>query len=79
MSQVTIELATQEDLDLLLTLLHRMKIHVLEVKGSIEVNETSVNMSKKMELMHLAANDPLFQADVEEVITDFQFADADGN
>lgn len=79
MSQVTIELATQEDLDLLLTLLHRMKIHVLEVKGSIEVNETSVNLSEKIELMHLAANDPLFQADVEEVITDFHFADADGN
>lgn len=79
MSQVTIELATQEDLDLLLTLLHRMKIHVLEVKDSTGVSETSVNLSGKMELMHLAANDPLFQADVEEVIADFQFSDADGN
>lgn len=44
----------------------------------ITVDTVDETLATKLELMKEAANDPLFQADVEEMATDFENIEGDG-
>ena len=65
MSQLTLEVSNQEDLDLLVSFAKRLNMRILSLSA----------VKNKKTLMQQAANDPLFLSDITEISTDFKHAD----
>ena len=77
MSQIVLELNNREDLALLLNLARRLNINIVSVDQIIEKSPATTALDERVLLMQKAAEDPLFLADLEEVITDFEHADSE--
>ncbi|MEM8525926.1 MAG: hypothetical protein AAGG68_14910 [Bacteroidota bacterium] len=71
MSQLILESANALDLQLLLSLAKRLDVKVVSIRENMDTK------SDKMALMCQAANDPLFQKDVEKVMEDFKHIDSE--
>ena len=71
MSQVVLEFANREDLNLLLSFAKRLNAHIVSVKSSDSFQPTN----KGRAMLQQAANDPLFLADIAEITNDFQYSD----
>ncbi len=77
MSQVVLEFSNQNDLALLLSFAKRLEVRVVSVKRSIKKDGERTLHDDKMAFMQKAGSDPLFLADVEDVMHDFAHADQD--
>ena len=73
MSEVVLEISNPDDLQLLLSFAKRLNVRILSVSG-LKKNSNVVS-DPRLILLRQAANDPLFQSDVEEVLEDFSHAD----
>jgi hypothetical protein len=71
MSQVVLELANQEDLNLLLSLAKRLNLHVVSVKS----DSKKESIKNRRAIIQKMANDPLFIADVSDITEDFKHID----
>ena len=74
MSQITLELNSRDDLKLLLDLAKRLNLNVVSVKPSV-TKKAEKTPPTAVDLMKIAAEDPLFLADIEAVMGDFEHAD----
>ncbi len=74
MSQVVLEFSNQNDLELLLSFAKRLGAKILSINTPQHLAPKSIS-NKKYLLMQKAANDPLFQSDVQEMMDDFTHAD----
>ncbi|MEM9992259.1 MAG: hypothetical protein AAF738_10885 [Bacteroidota bacterium] len=70
MRQITLEIQSNLDLQLLLSLARRLDIKVVSMRTTPEHGT-----DEKLELMQAAANDPLFLADIEAISDDFKYVD----
>lgn len=87
MTEVTFQVAQPQDLALLLQLAQRLGIPYVQkppkakLAATSKVKEKTPSVqalrSQRLALLRQAANDPLFRADVEEVMADFAHADQD--
>ena len=75
MSQVILELSNKEDLVLLLSFAKRLNMNVLSVRSTDAAVQPNATSDARLSLMQEAANDPLFLADMEEVMADFEHSD----
>lgn len=73
MSQIVLELSNTADLQLLLSFAQKHNFHVVAVRQTDD--EAQPDVADKYAIIRQAANDPLFQADVAEVSTDFEHID----
>ncbi|MBK6993773.1 MAG: hypothetical protein KA138_07000 [Saprospiraceae bacterium] len=77
MSQVVLEFSNQNDLALLLSFAKRLEVRVISVKKSLKEHNEKPFHDDRLARMQKASKDPLFLADVEEVMNDFSHADQD--
>ncbi len=69
-----LEFSNQNDLDLLLSFAKRLKVKVVSIKKDVLKKPSQ---DHRAQIMKKAATDPLFLADVENVMSDFAHADQD--
>ena len=79
MSQVVLEFSNQNDLALLLSFAKRLKVKVVSIKRTAKENDAKPLPDERVARMEKAAKDPLFLADIEEVMHDFAHAYQDEN
>ena len=72
MCQVMLESNNDDDLALLLSLVRRLNIKVVTVSPSSQAGSKSSSREDRIARMRMAASDPLFLADIEEVSVDFE-------
>ena len=77
MSQVVLEFSNQHDLALLLSFAKRLEVRVVSIKRTLKERNEKPLPDDRMALMQKASKDPLFLADIEEVVSDFAQADQD--
>jgi hypothetical protein len=75
MSQVILELSNKEDLILLLSLAKRLNMNIVSVHSTDTTARPNATPDSHLKLMQEAAKDPLFLADTEEVMADFEHSD----
>jgi len=73
MSQVVLEFSNQNDLALLLSFAKRLEVRVISVKKSLKEHNEIPFHDDRLACMQKASKDPLFLADVEEVMNDFSY------
>ncbi len=76
MGQLILEFSNQDDLMMLLSFAKRLNARIVSVKQE-EKTSGKKAVEDRLELLQQAAQDPLFLADVAEVMDDFAHADQD--
>ena len=69
MSQIVLELSNREDLALLISVAKRLNAHIISIKS--ETKDKS--HESRADVLKAMAADPLFMADVSEIVEDFNY------